>query len=173
MVTSLPFLMQNMILKTEPSSFWKLVFSILICESTGIVSSLISQAAMNSWFAALAKPSWNPPSYLFAPVWTSLYLLMAIALWLVWKSSAPHLQKKRALSLFAIQLFLNFWWSIIFFKFHSPLFAFVDIVLMNIFIILTIFNFATISRLAAWLLVPYISWVFFASLLNYTIWRLN
>lgn len=155
------------------SSFWKLVIAILICEIVGIASGLLSQAEMNNWFATIKKPIWNPPSYLFAPVWTTLYLLMGIALWLVWKSTFIERQKNNAIKLFALQLFLNFWWSIFFFRFHSPYLAFLDIVLMAITILLTIFKFSRISKTASWLLVPYFLWVCFAAVLNYSIWLLN
>lgn len=155
------------------SPFWKLVIAVVICEATGIVSGLLSQSGMSPWFDTLDKPSWNPPGYVFGPVWTFLYLLMGTALWLIWKSDAPEPQKKSAELSFAIQLFLNFWWSIIFFKFHSPALAFAEIMLLLITILITIFRFAPISRLAAWLLVPYVAWVSFASILNYTIWMLN
>jgi translocator protein len=144
-----------------------------MCEAIGIVSGLLSQTEMKTWFITINKPSWNPPAYLFGPVWTILYFLMGIAMWLIWKSDKIESKKTNALLLFALQLFLNFWWSILFFKFHLPGLAFVDIILMVIIIIITIFRFAPISRLAAWLLVPYISWVCFASILNYTIWILN
>ena len=152
---------------------WKLVIAILLCEFTGILSAFVSQTSNNEWFLSLNKPSWNPPSYLFAPVWTFLYLLMGISLWLVWKSKVPEHKKKQACLVFAVQLFLNFWWSILFFRFHSPGIAFIDIVLMIVMILATIFAFARISRAAAWLLVPYISWVCFAAILNYTIWSMN
>ncbi|MEO6902511.1 MAG: TspO/MBR family protein [Bacteroidia bacterium] len=155
------------------SSFWKLIISIIICEATGIVSSLLASAANNAWFDSLAKPEWNPPAYLFAPVWTTLYLLMGISLWIIWKGNAPETRKQKAYYLFAIQLFLNFWWSIIFFKFHHPLISLVEIILMLIMIVFTIIHFSKFSKLAAWLLVPYISWVSFATLLNYSIWYLN
>ena len=155
------------------SSFWKLIIAVGICEATGILSAFISQTANNAWFDALNKPSWNPPAYLFAPVWTTLYLLMGIALWLVWKSNSPESQKKFAIFIFAIQLFFNFWWSILFFRIHSPAIALVDILLMVITIILSIFSFAATSRTAAWLLVPYLAWVSFATFLNYTIWSIN
>lgn len=155
------------------SSVWKLVVSIVICEAVGIVSALLSQPGTNTWFDNLNKPSWNPPAYLFGPVWTLLYLLMGVSLWLIWKSEAPSQQKRSAIMIFSFQLFLNFWWSILFFKLHSPLMALVDIVLMVIAILFTIFRFASISCSAAWLLVPYISWVCFATLLNYTIWAMN
>ena len=155
------------------SSTWKLFIAILICEGTGIISGLIANTGMNPWFDTLNKPWWNPPAYLFAPVWTLLYLLMGISLWLIWKSNTPAPQKINLIILFALQLFLNFWWSIIFFKFHSPSLALLNIILMLILILLTIINFSKFSKAAAWLLVPYIAWVSFATILNYTIWILN
>ena len=155
------------------SPTWKLIISVLICEATGIVSALIANTSMNSWFNTLNKPSWNPPAFLFGPVWTILYLLMGISLWLIWKSAAPEPEKNSAIRLFSLQLFLNFWWSIIFFKFHSAVFALVEITLMLIMILLTIINFSKLLKPAAWLLVPYIAWVSFATILNYTIWVLN
>lgn len=111
--------------------------------------------------------------YLFGPVWTILYLLMAISLWLVWKSNSDETRKLEAMLFFAFQLFLNFWWSILFFKFHSPIAAFNEIILMIVLILITIFRFSKISTTAAWLLVPYISWVCFAAFLNYNLWKLN
>ena len=155
------------------SPIWKLIIAILICESTGILSGLIANTGTNPWFNSLIKPSWNPPAFLFAPVWTLLYLLMGISLWLIWKSNKPAPKKNNAIILFASQLFLNFWWSIIFFKFHSPALALVNIILMLILIMLTIINFSRFSKPAAWLLVPYIAWVSFAAILNYNIWALN
>jgi translocator protein len=155
------------------STFWKLVIAVLICETVGIVSGFLSQGSMTTWFASLQKPSWNPPAYLFGPVWTILYLLMGISLWLVWKSGAPEAKKTRAMSVFGIQLFFNFCWSILFFKFQSPALALIDIVLLGLTILITISYFARISRLAAWLLFPYILWVYFATVLNYTIWTTN
>ena len=155
------------------SSTWKLIISIFICEATGIVSALIANTRSNPWFDKLSKPSWNPPAFLFAPVWTLLYLLMGISLWLIWKSAVPAPQKNKAIILFSLQLFLNFWWSIIFFRFHSPAFALVEIIGMLILILVTIISFSKISRHAAWLLVPYLAWVSFATVLNYSIWVLN
>ena len=157
----------------------KLFICILICEGTGIISSLLSNVKDNAWFDTLLKPSWNPPAYLFAPVWTILYLMMAISLWMIWsrESSSSTAQERKikstAFGLFAAQLFLNFWWSIIFFKFHSTTFALVDIVLMVITIGITIYYFAKISTKAAALLIPYIAWVSFATMLNFKIFLLN
>ena len=159
--------------KNELSPTWKIVIAVLICQAVGIVSGSLTQNEMSTWFNTLQKPSWNPPGYLFGPVWTTLYLLMGISLGLIWKSDTPEPQKLRAELTFAVQLFLNFCWSILFFKMHSPLLAFVDIALMIITILMTIGRFARISRVAAWLLVPYLAWVCFATVLNYTIWSMN
>lgn len=151
----------------------KFIISILICEGTGIVSALLSGPADNSWFESLLKPEWNPPAYLFGPVWTILYLLMGISLGIIWCHKAVESSKSTAYALFAFQLFLNFWWSIIFFNFHSPSLAFLTIIAMLIAILFTIISFSRFSKVAAWLLVPYIAWVSFASVLNYAIWNLN
>lgn len=155
------------------SSTLKLVIAILACEVIGFTSGLIGSAAMNTWFDNLQKPSWNPPGFLFAPVWTLLYALMGIAFWLIWKNESPEANKRSAYFAFALQLFLNFWWSIIFFRFQSPFFALIEILLLLAMILLTAYQFSKISKTAAWLLVPYVLWVSFASVLNYTIWSLN
>ncbi len=159
--------------KIKLSTAWKFIIAILLCESVGIISGLLSSANNNLWFDTLNKPIWNPPAYLFGPVWTTLYLLMGISLGIIWNNKASELNKLKAYILYALQLFLNFWWSIFFFHFHSPALALVDIVLMAIIIILTIFSFSYFSKPAAWLLVPYIAWVSFATILNFTIWNLN
>jgi len=158
--------------KSLPTA-WKFIIAIILCESVGIISGLLASANNNPWFDALNKPTWNPPAYLFGPVWTTLYLLMGISLGIIWNNKATEPNKRKAYFLFALQLFLNFWWSIIFFHFHSPAFALLDIILMVVIIIITIFTFSNFSKLAAWLLVPYISWVSFATILNFTIWNLN
>lgn len=155
------------------SNTWKLIICIAICQATGIISGLISSVQNNRWYDSIQRPSWNPPGYLFGPVWTILYVLMAISLYIVWKSSVTPDRKFFACWTFAVQLFLNFWWTILFFTLQSPLLAFVDIVLLILVIVSTIFQFSKISKTAAWLLVPYISWVCFAAILNYNLWILN
>lgn len=155
------------------SSTLKLVIAILACEVIGFTSGLIGSAGMNVWFDNLQKPSWNPPNYLFGPVWTFLYALMGIALWLIWKNERPESNKRSAYTVFALQLFLNFCWSIIFFRFHAPFFALIEILLLLAMILLTAYHFAKISKTAAYLLIPYVLWVSFASFLNYTLWSLN
>lgn len=158
---------------TTLSNNWKLVICILICQSVGIISGLLTNTQNNSWFDNIIRPSCYPPGYLFGPVWTVLYLLMGISLWFIWKSNALQTIKLEAELFFATQLFLNFWWTILFFKMQSPELAFLEIIVMIIFIIITIFKFAEISKTAAWLLVPYVSWVCFAAILNYKLWILN
>jgi translocator protein len=124
------------------------------------------------WYYQIAKPSWTPPSWLFGPVWTALYLAMAVAGWLVWRRGgwAAH---RGALALFLVQLALNAVWSGLFFGLHSPGLAMVEILLLWTAILLTARAFFRVSRLAGWLLVPYLLWVSFASVLTFAVWRLN
>ena len=151
----------------------KLIVSILIPVMVGAISGYFTSSGVNGWYALANKPWFNPPSWIFAPVWTTLYVLMGIAFFLVWKSEPTNLIKKTAIVLFAFQLLLNFFWSFIFFKLQQPGWAFAEIILMWVMILLTILWFGKVNTAAAWLLVPYISWVSFASVLNYSIWRLN
>ena len=151
----------------------KLVIAILIPLLVGFSSSFFTITGVNSWYQTIQKPEWNPPNWIFGPVWTTLYVLMGIALYLVWKADTGNTLKKYAIILFTVQLTLNFFWSFIFFNQHQPGWAFVEIEVMWIMILITIFAFAKINTRAAWLLVPYISWVSFAALLNFTIWKLN
>jgi tryptophan-rich sensory protein len=151
----------------------KLLISILIPVLVGASAGFFTSSGVNGWYAVANKPWFNPPNWIFAPVWTTLYVLMGIALFLVWKSDAPKGSKQMAITLFAVQLVLNFFWSFIFFKLQQPGWAFAEIILMWAMILLTILWFGKISSTAAWLLVPYICWVSFASVLNYSIWRLN
>lgn len=152
---------------------WKLILCILLCEATGMISSLFSDVRTNTWFEFLDKPNWFPPYFLFGLVWSVLYMLMGISLWLVWRSQKEKEEKTAAIQLFFIQLLFNFWWSIIFFRFQSTFFALVDIVLLLLCIALTMQAFFKISRSAGYLLVPYILWVGFATALNMNIWILN
>ncbi len=155
------------------NNVWKFIISISIPVILGSVSGLFNVSAIDGWYQTINKPSWNPPNWIFGPVWTTLYVLMGIALYLVWKAEASMILKKTAISLFAVQLLLNFFWSFIFFNQQEIGWALVEIIAMWVFILLTIFAFANVSKTAAWLLVPYISWVSFATILNYTIWKLN
>ena len=152
----------------------KLIISILIPLAVGFTASLFTTPEIPGWYQTIQKPFWNPPAYVFAPVWTSLYIMMGIALFLVWKNEASNpALKRKAILLFIVQMLLNFLWSFIFFNQHQIGLAFAEIVLLGLFILLTIFAFAGINKVAAWLLVPYICWVSFAGILNFTIWQLN
>ncbi len=122
-----------------------------------------------AWYAALEKPSWNPPSWIFGPVWTLLYVMMAVAAWLIWK----RVGWQRALVFYFIQLALNAAWTPLFFGAHQLGWALVDIILLCVAILLTLFNFFPISKPAGWMLVPYLAWVSFAAFLNFTLWRMN
>ncbi len=150
-----------------------LVGSILFCEMAGIVGAVFTTSAISTWYSTINKPSFNPPSWVFGPTWTLLYALMGISLFLVWTHSNRDTQRRKALSIFFIQLFLNAIWSPIFFGLHAPLAAFIVIMLLWLSIVFTIVIFWKISRTAAMLLVPYLAWVSFASLLNFSIWQLN
>jgi translocator protein len=151
----------------------KLIISIAIPFLVGFSASFFTMDRVNGWYTTANKPSFNPPNWIFAPVWTTLYVLMGIAFYLVWKSAAPISIKQTAITLFVVQLVLNFFWSIIFFKLQLTGWALVEIIAMWFAILLTILWFGKISSTAAWLLVPYICWVSFATVLNYSIWKLN
>ena len=149
-----------------------LAISIVICFGAAWVGSLLTTPSIAGWYAALRKPPWTPPNWLFGPVWSALYLSMAIAAWLVWrKLEVPG--AKLALLLFAVQLALNVSWSAIFFAVHRPDFAFAEIILLWLAILATLVVFWPMSRAAAWLMAPYLLWVAFAAALNHAIWRLN
>ncbi len=125
-----------------------------------------------TWYAGLAKPGWNPPNWVFGPVWSALYLSMAVAAWLVWRQ-AGWAGAARPLGLFGAQLVLNVLWSILFFGLHRPDLAFGEILILWAFILATLVLFWRWSKAAGLLLVPYLAWVTFASVLNFAVWRLN
>jgi translocator protein len=143
---------------------------IILCLGVGVVSGVMTAGAMVDWYPTLNKPFFNPPSWVFAPAWTILYIMMAVAAWRVWLAGPSS---KPALNLFFIQLVLNFLWSVFFFGLHSPALALIDISAMWIMIALTMRAFFKIARPAGWLLVPYLAWVSFAAVLNASIWWLN
>jgi benzodiazapine receptor len=150
-----------------------LIGFILGCELAGIIGSVFTVRSVQTWYTTLQKPSFNPPSWLFGPVWTVLYLLMGIAAYLVWTRGWSASGVKTALAVFVVQLILNSIWSILFFGMRLPRWAFVEILFLWAAIAVTIFMFSKLSQAAALLLVPYILWVSFASVLNYFLWRLN
>lgn len=150
-----------------------LIGFVLGSQLAGIIGALFTARSVQTWYTTLQKPSFNPPSWLFGPVWTVLYLLMGIAAYLVWAKGWTVPGVKTALFVFALQLVLNSLWSILFFGVRQPGWAFMEIVVLWAAIAVTIVLFWNISRTAAFLLVPYILWVSFAAVLNYSLWRLN
>ena len=151
----------------------KLFISILIPLLVGAIAGFFTSSGVNGWYATANKPWFNPPNWIFAPVWTLLYILMGIAFYIIWKAEVNEKVKQTAIILFIVQLSLNFFWSLIFFKLQQPGWAIAEIMLMWVAIFFTILWFGKISSFAAWLMIPYICWVSFASVLNYAIWKLN
>ena len=145
---------------------------IAICLGAGGLGAMATTPEIEGWYTTITKPAWNPPNNVFGPVWTTLFILMAVAAWLVWKP-AGFKAAAIPLTLFAIQLLLNVAWSWIFFGMHQPGWAFVEIVILWLAIVTTTVAFFRCSKIAGWLLVPYLAWVTFAAVLNFAIWRLN
>ena len=150
-----------------------ITLSVLVCLAIGFLASIATQSSVNDWYVTLNKPSFTPPNYLFAPVWTALYIMMGVAAGIVWSKGYHHIWVKTALYHFVFQLLLNALWSIVFFGLKNPLGGMVVILALLTMIILTIKWFRVISKPAALLMVPYVLWVAFASALNYKIWELN
>lgn len=149
-----------------------LVLFVLVCVGAGGLGAVATTPEIDGWYRTVVKPAWNPPDWVFGPVWTTLFVLMGISAWLVWKP-AGFQKAVTPLSLFAVQLILNVAWSWIFFGMHQIGWAVVEIVILWLVILATIITFFRRSKPAGWLLVPYLGWVTFASVLNFTIWRLN
>lgn len=149
-----------------------LLLFIAVCLAAGGLGAIATTPEINGWYRTIAKPAWNPPDWVFGPVWTTLFVMMGLAAWLVWKPSgfrAAYLP----LTLFASQLALNIAWSWIFFGMHQIGWAFVEIVTLWVTILATNIAFFRRSKGAGFLLVPYLAWVTFASVLNFTVWRMN
>ena len=149
------------------------IIGVVIAQAAGGIGGFFTSSKIPTWYATLVKPSWNPPSWLFGPVWTTLYLMMGVASAMVWQRRGQSPIAQTALVVYGVQLVLNVLWSFLFFGAQSPAFAFVCIVALWFAILLTIVLFWRVNHTAALLLVPYILWVSFASVLNFTIWRLN
>ena len=173
-----------------------LSISIIICEFAGVIGSIFTFPAIGAWYKNLNKPVFNPPSWIFGPVWTFLFLLMGISFYLVWKEKwvvknkigiankkswnvlstklwEGDWQKVNIITIFFVQLVLNICWSIIFFGARSPAVAFFELLALWFAILFTIINFYRVSKTAAYLLMPYILWVSFAGVLNFVLWIIN
>ncbi|HEX8575204.1 MAG TPA: TspO/MBR family protein [Flavobacterium sp.] len=152
----------------------KILVCVASCLAVGYLSSIATQSNVETWFPTLKKPFFNPPSWLFGPVWSLLYIMMGIAAGLVWdKINSKPEEVKKALVFFVIQLALNALWSILFFGLKNPLLALIEIVLLWLLIYETFSKFSKINKLAGNLFVPYLLWVAFAAVLNASIWWLN
>jgi tryptophan-rich sensory protein len=151
----------------------KLMISIFICLFAGFVGSYFTTPAIPTWFATLQKPSFAPPNWVFFPVWTSLFIMMGISLFLIWQKGWEDKKVKTAIYIFAGQLVLNALWSFAFFGLRSPLLGLMEIIILWIAILATILSFMRVSRTSAYLLIPYILWVSFAAFVNFSIWSLN
>ena len=149
-----------------------LVVFLVVCLAAGGLGAIATTPEIAGWYQTLEKPSWNPPAGVFGPVWTTLYLMMGVAAWSVWRPAGLK-AAARPLTIFGVQLGLNVAWSWIFFGLHQPGWAFVEIVILWLAIVATTVAFFRRTPVAGWLLVPYLAWVSFAGVLNFTIWRLN
>jgi len=152
---------------------FKFIVAMVVCQLAGVVGSLFTSPSIPTWYAALQKPGFTPPNWLFAPVWITLFFLMGIASFIVWNKAFEIKGVKTSLLVFDIQLALNVFWSFLFFGLHSPFYAFVEIIVLWLAILLTIVKFFKISKTASILLIPYILWVSFAAILNFYLFRLN
>jgi benzodiazapine receptor len=151
----------------------KLIVSIVVCEGAGGIGAIFTTPAIPSWYAGLRKPTFTPPNSVFGPIWITLYLLMGIAVFLVWREGLGREGVTIAFVAFWVQLVLNILWSVVFFGFKSLFGGMVMILLLWIAILVSIITFFGVSHLAAWLLIPYIAWVSIAANLNVQVWRLN
>jgi benzodiazapine receptor len=156
--------------KFEPIPF---TLSLLITLAIGAVASLFTRPEIKSWYITLNKPGFTPPNWLFPVAWTLLYIMIATAAYLVWKRRDNTATYKITSCVYAVQLLLNFMWSIVFFGMHQILGGLIIIISLLVFIILNINYFGRFNKIAAWLLVPYLAWVSYATLLNLNIYFLN
>jgi len=155
-------------------NYLKLVISIVICQGAGFIGSIFTTPTVKSdWYINLNKPSFQPPDWLFGPVWVTLFLLMGISLYLIWNTQGDEVKVTIPLGIFIFQLILNIMWSYFFFYLRNPLWAFVEILILWIAIWITMIFFFRINKAAGLLLTPYLVWVGFASVLNFFLWNLN
>lgn len=154
-------------------SFSKLIFSITVCQLAGLVGSVFTFSSIESWYNYLNQPSFRPPNWLFGPVWTILYTFMGISLYWIWIKGTKKKEVRQAIKLFFIHLALNSSWSVIFFGIHNIYLALVTVVVLWIFIVVVMVKFYKIDKKASFILIPYLAWVSFATVLNYNIWLMN
>jgi tryptophan-rich sensory protein len=152
----------------------RIAIVVIICLAVGYLSGMVTRASITTWYPTLVKPSFNPPNWIFAPVWTSLYVMMGVAAGLIWNQIITQkVAVTKALQIFAIQLILNALWSYLFFGLHNLMLATIEVVLLWLMIFETYSQFAKINKTASYLMLPYLAWVSFASVLTASIWCLN
>ena len=149
------------------------IIFILISQAAGIVGSVFTTSKIPTWYAGLNKPFFNPPGWIFGPVWITLYTMMGVASYFVWQKRGENPLANTALIIFFVHLIFNALWSILFFGLQNPMWAFLEIIILLVMIIVLVILFYKIDKRAAYLLIPYLLWVSFASVLNFSIWRLN
>ncbi len=156
------------------NKYFKILIFTASCLAVGYLSGIVTRGSISEWYAFIEKPSFNPPNWIFQPVWTALYIMMGIAAGLVWNAIESQREEvRKALTVFWIQLGLNALWSILFFGLKNPLLALIEIVLLWLMIYETYLKFRKINVVSGWLFVPYLLWVSFAAVLNASIWWLN
>jgi len=160
-------------MRLQASDIVSLVVAVVIPLVVGGLGGVATASAIPTWYQGLNKPAWNPPNWVFGPVWTLLYILMGVAAWLVWRQGWDNPQVQVALAIFAVQLLLNLFWSLIFFGLRSPGWAVLEIAILWGFILATIVQFYRLESVAGLLLIPYQLWVTFAAVLNAAVWQLN
>ena len=155
------------------SSYVRVGIAFLSCFSAGFIGSLFVNSAAGSWYAGIAKPFFNPPSWVFGPVWTTLYVMMAIALLIIWERDPNAKEMRGWVPLFFAHLLLNAGWTVFFFGYHAVFVGMLDILLLLLSVFLLTMGAWEIDKRASFLLMPYLLWVLFATLLNISIWVLN
>lgn len=158
---------------TTSGRILRLAIALAIPLVVGAIGGLVTSSALVDWYPALEKPAWTPPGWVFAPVWTALYLAMGYAAWRIWMVGLQHRAVRTALVLFVIQLALNLGWSVIFFGFQRPGMALLDIFLLDTLLTITMIAFLRLDRLSGLLLTPYLLWSWYATALNASIWWMN
>jgi translocator protein len=177
-------------MKASPFADWSMTFRMVVhkpssraarCQRLALAGWLILCLAASAsavfvstrgWYGGLHKPAWNPPSWIFGPIWTLLYVMMAVAAWLVWRNGGWK-EQRNALGLFVLQWGLNAVWALLFFGMHRPGLAFAEIIALWLVLAATMISFWRVRKASGELLAPYLAWVTFAAVLNFTIWRLN
>ncbi len=152
---------------------WRYVVAVVLAEAVGFIGALSMGNAVSGWYATLNKPVFNPPSWIFAPVWTLLYALMGVSFVVMYDARGTAEEKHEAEAWFFVQLFLNAIWTPVFFGLHAPGWALLVLFALLLALIGTVLRFARVSKAAAWLLTPYLAWAGFAFVLNFAVWRMN